>query len=345
MNKLIIHYCGGAGLNMARDMTVRGLHKQGKGFCEVINHFVDTSDNNIGDLDQEQFWKVTSDSFDNAAIDGSGGERRSNADAIMTSIGKYLDTHSYKAETVGEYHAIVFSGSGGSGSVCGSALIRYLRERDIPVIGIMIGDSGSGLSCKNTMNTIATIDHIAKNMVKKAVVMMYYNNYISPGEDYRSRELDVNTRIYNALTIMSVFLSGSNDDLDSKDMINFLSPDKYSSITIIPGLYCVNIYLNDNIDNDAKCVNLIGRTLCTSDTSSSATLTLLQSKMGKILEPNVSKVIGDITPIHMILAGECLTEEHKLLSNTVKEYDAIMQSLTNTDLAGSNDAEESGMIF
>jgi len=72
-NKMIIHYCGGAGLNIARFLSDKGLNNQGEGFCNIESKYLDTSGNNIADLPKESFWKVMTTNFNPNQIDGSGG--------------------------------------------------------------------------------------------------------------------------------------------------------------------------------------------------------------------------------------------------------------------------------
>ncbi|MDQ6990765.1 MAG: hypothetical protein Q9M11_03435 [Mariprofundaceae bacterium] len=344
MNKMIIHYCGGAGINIARAINTT-LSTLGDGFCSVTPKYLDTSVNNIGDLPKEDFWKVDHGGFSDNTIAGSGGERVTNSTAIMKNIKDYLDTHGYTEESVGEYHIVMFSASGGTGSVLGPALIMNLRERGLSVLAIMIGDSSNGLSCINTLNTMATLDHISKNVINKPISMIYYNNHTVSGANARDKERAVNGKVTSALTFMSLFLSGDNEDIDTRDMINFLSPDNYSTITVGAGVYCVEITTNGTVKNNKSNINIIGRTLCGPGQDADVGLTLLQHKYGKVVNANALSVTEIDLPVHMILAGNCLVTESILLKNTSEEYDNIMASLEATDLVGKGTADASGMIF
>ena len=345
MNKIIVHHCGGAGMNVGRYLLNVGFDAQGPGFCQVINHYVDTSDNNLGDLPTDNFWKVSSNSFDAGTIDGSGGERRTNAPVINASILKYLDTTGYVNEVVGEYHIVIFSGSGGTGSVAAPLLVSNLRKRDIPVLAIMIGDSSNGLSCRNTLNTMATMEHLSKVTVGKPIAMMYYNNDGIEGTDASAKEERVNEEIYKSLTILSAFLSGENGDIDSKDMINFLSPDRYSTITIAANLYTVSLHTGGPVKNNEGEINLIGRTLTLPDQKSAPDVVLLQHKYGVVTDPNALESIGDLLPIHMVLTADSLKEEHAMLTTTVNEYEIIMNSIATSSLSGADDVSDDGLVL
>jgi len=47
----------------------------------------------------------------------------------------------------------------------------------------------------------------------------------------------------------------------------------------------------------------------------------------------------------MVLTGNSMVEEHKLLTNTVAEYANISDSIVTADLAGAGEVDDDGMIF
>jgi len=343
-NKMIIHYAGGAGINVARDIG-DNLSALGSGFCKIIPKYIDTSVNNMSELGKDNLWQVGSPEFGDATIHGSGGERRSNSTAIVDSVKEYLDTNHYGKEVIGEFHVVVFSASGGSGSVIAPTLISNLRARGLSVVGVMIGDSSNGLSCKNTLNTIATLDHMSKKTLKKPIVMFYYNNHTVIGSGITEKETYINSLIFNSLSTLSLFTSGMNEDIDTKDMINFLSPDNYKTISIAPSLYCLTIHNNNKVINDDTVINLIGRTLTVSGVDSDIGVTLLQHKYGKVVDESAAAAVAKFAPVHMVLTGNYMVEEHKLLTNTVAEYSNISDSIVTTDLAGAGEVDDDGMIF
>jgi len=344
-NRIIVHFCGGAGLNLAHVLETKGLYKQGSGFCEVIPRYIDTSESNIRKLKKDNFWRVSSKNVATNQIHGSGSERRTNFAVIGANLEEYLTTYGYMKKVIGEFHIVIFSASGGTGSILGPLLVTNLRKNDIPVVAIVIGDSSNGLSCKNTLNTIASLDAMAKRVAKKPFTIAYMNNFAVDGKTSLERENTVNESIYTMLTTLSLFMSGSNDDIDTKDMVNFVSPDEYSTIKIAPALYSISIFTNDKIVNDPTAVNLLGRTLTVADESHTMELTLLHHKHGTIAESNVIDVIGEVTPLHILLSGECLNAEHKTLTNTVAEYETIMNSITSTELLGAGEDDLDGMIL
>lgn len=344
MNKLIIHYCGGAGINIGRSIN-NVLDGLGEGFCSIVPRYIDSSANNIDAANRDSLWRIGSDAFVDAAIDGSGGERKTNIQAIMASVKCYLDENKHTASVTGEYHVVVFSASGGTGSVVGPILTSNLRSRGIPVLAIMIGDSSNGLFAKNTLNTIASLDNMAKRAINKPIVMMYHNNHAVDLKGVGNREATINEQIADDLTILSMFLSGKNEDIDTRDMINFLSPDNYETITIEPSLYAIEVHTKNEVRNNPTNINLIGRTLVTPTQDSDIGLTLLQHKYGLIVEPNAISKAGDSAPVHIILTGNHLVNEHAQLTATVEEYAALSKQIKTDDLHGAGTADDSGMVF
>jgi len=72
---------------------------------------------------------------------------------------------------------------------------------------------------------------------------------------------------------------------------------------------------------------------------------LLQHKYGKVVEESAVAAIAEFAPIHMVLTGNYMVEEHKLLTNTVEEYTNISDSIVTMDLGGAGDVDDDGMIF
>jgi len=342
MNEMYMHYCGGAGINIGRDIN-RNLTELGDGFCKITAKYLDTSGNNVSE--NEDLWKINTATFAGPAVSGSGGERRTNAGIINTSVSEYLDKNKLLVSVTGVFHIVVFSGSGGSGSVIGPILISKLRARGVPVLGVMVGDSSNGLCCKNTLNTISTLDHMAKVSVKKPITIIYYNNMAADGSTHLAKEAVVNNMCYNALAIMSMFLSGANEDIDTKDMTNFLAPDNYTSVTVPDSLYCITFHDNDNQKCNDGVINLIGRTLTAPGKNGDMKLTLLQHKYGKVISPNVIEKMSDTLPVHAVLVGNLLSSEHSRLTHTVSEYDAISAAIKTEDLCGTTEAGDDGLIF
>lgn len=71
-NKMIVHYAGGCGINVARAINAE-LAGLGDGYCDVDAHYLDTSTANVNDVPAESMWLVKTLDFTGAGMDGSGG--------------------------------------------------------------------------------------------------------------------------------------------------------------------------------------------------------------------------------------------------------------------------------
>jgi len=343
-NKMIIHYCGGCGANIGKAINAE-LAALGNGFCSIEDHYIDTSVANTDSMDKDKFYQIVSTGYDANLLDGSGAERGSNAKEISRAARSYLTENSWVETEVGTFHVIVTSASGGTGNIIATAILADLRKRSVPVLGVFIGDSSNALSAKNTSKVVATLDAIAKRVLKKPLAIVYYNNHAAKAKGAIAKETEVNSLIFNALSVVSLFLSGANVDIDTQDMINFLAPENYTSLDIKPAALNVSIFDNDDIATEDGVINLIGRTLTTEDQDTTHDLVLLHHKHGRVIESDAVVTAREITPLHMLLVGNFMVAEHRRLLKTVAEYDEIANAMESIDLDGAGDEDDNGLVL
>lgn len=338
-NKLIVHGVGGCGINVTNDVF-NSVSNLGDGFCEVIRHYVDTSTANIGKVKEGSKWLIKSKDVTKAAIKGSGGERKTHHLDIMSSIKEYVTQGGWTSKKPNEFHFVVFSGSGGTGSVGGVILTQSLLTRDIPTVVFLVGDSTNALNTKNTMDTIASLDKIARAS-KKPLSVVYYNNHEVANEKGLSKaEQFVNSSILNMASVLSMFLSGTIDDIDEQDMYGLIDQSHYRKITVEPGLYKLEISLKDlkTLSNATPTVN---RTLTVGDIEYDIDTTFLHSKRGYVVVNNaIDRIKQDNFPVHLTSYANYFTTEHERLSSLEKEYNNIMSSIRNNAVGGASDAVE-----
>jgi len=272
-------------------------------------------------------------------------ERSTNAKEIARAARNYLTDKGWLEPVVGTFHVVVTSASGGTGNIIATSLVTELRRRSIPVLGVFIGDSSNALSAKNTSKVIATVDAIAKRVLKKPLAIVYYNNHAAKAKGSLAKEKEVNDMIFNALSVVSLFLSGANVDIDTQDMINFLAPENYTSLDIKPAALNVGIFDGDDFTTDDGVINLIGRTLTTEGQDTTTDLVLLHHKHGRVIESDAVVTAREITPLHMLLMGNFMVAEHQRLLKTVAEYDAIANAMESVDLGGAGDEGDDGLVL
>lgn len=197
--------CGGAGINLTTKFCRE--HKASDDITVLAGCF-DTSKSNLHNLDKGIEHYLLSNA------DGSGGIRRSNSDAIMDCVKEML-----VAIKPADFNLVVFSTSGGSGSVIGPAIVRELNLREIPVVIIAVGNTESDIAVSNTLNTLKTLDAISART--SAPVVISYSHH----SDKLSRQ-DIDREILGSMLALTTLFSKNTAELDSMDVSNFIQYHK-----------------------------------------------------------------------------------------------------------------------
>ena len=332
-NTLILHACGGCGINLADDVFNK-VADLGSGYANVKFHYVDTSRANIDKIEPRgEFFQIRTKSNSLAEIQGTGADRRRFINDIIPGVKEYLDVNKYLELKRDEFHLVAFSTSGGSGSSIGPLIVRDLITRDIPVIAVVVGDSSNGINCINTVRTIDTLDAIAKQN-KKCLSVIYINNHatLESKKDnlatMNNAEKEVNTILTNVMSLASIFLSGENEALDNQDMANIVDQSKYTNLSIEPGLYGLVFYSKNIVTSVEKAIPTVARTLTLKGENFDTNLTLLHHKRGYVEDDNVVELVkAENFPIHMVSYANFLLEEKKKLREIEQNYNNIMESL------------------
>lgn len=345
-NTMIIHGAGGAGINIC-DKVFNMVSELGDGFANVKFNYIDTSTANIDKIEPKgQFWLVKTKQHSKETINGSGSERKTHVGDIMANVVEYLDNNKITKKIPGEYHLVISSGSGGSGSVLNSLIIKNLLERDIPVISVLIGDSSNGLSAINTLNTLASLNQIAKS-TKKPLSIVYVNNHAMAESGLHNAEKEANKVLFNTMSTLALFLSSKNEAIDGQDMASIIDQSHYKTIDITPGLYGLTIY-SKKIDLPKGSVPTVGRTLTINNRDFDTGLTLLHHKRGYVTEENALDIYKEQFPLHMISYANFFSIEEKSLKSVTENYYNIMNSIKSEDVGGSsrsNVDDDSGLVF
>lgn len=200
-----IYAAGGCGINLAA--MIGDLEPQiGISGTDVV--YVDTSASNL--------YKVGKNAkiYALEGVDGSGKVRRENSSAIADKIGDLLLEHRPR-----DLNVVVFSASGGSGSVFGPLIVKALLERDEAVVAFVVGSTESAITATNTLNTLKSMDVISTS-AKAPVVMFYTQN---PPDVPRS---EIDKSVVTAINALLVLGSKQNEGLDTRDLKHFLRYDR-----------------------------------------------------------------------------------------------------------------------
>lgn len=217
LGKVRIYACGGCGINAARgwNKNIKDSLREvaGRGVIgELVVTYVDTSEANLdGDEDRDQVYLL-------AGIDGSGKVRATNHEEIGKIIKPLVLQH--PAE---DLNIVVFSGSGGSGSVIGPLVMRELLQREARVIGILVGSAESVIAINNTNNTLKSLDNIARKNGQPVVVAFEHN------ESTADRPM-VDARVRATIGSLLIMAGPHIRELDTEDVTNWLQYHKVSKI-------------------------------------------------------------------------------------------------------------------
>lgn len=203
-------YCvGGTGINIGYKAMQR-MSTAIDGLADFNFVFVDTSDSNIrSDIPDSHFYRIGAD----GGVNGSGKIRSENAGVIMDHAESILSKFSPEEEN------IVLGGlGGGSGSVIGPVLTKWLLEADKVVFTIGVGSADTRKEQENTIKTIQTYEKIAKD-TKRPVPMFYQFNE----NQERQASDDAVLWALNYLSIVIGALGIEASGLDSMDLFNFVN--------------------------------------------------------------------------------------------------------------------------
>lgn len=207
---LRIYGCGGTGINIAKPFVkARSVDD----LADIACSFMDASGSNLDEAAEG------ADTFIVKGLDGAGKIRGENYKQITGTIRQMITEHPPQ-----DLNVVVFSGSGGTGSVIGPLLVGEMLRQDIPVIAMLIGTAESAKSCDNTLKTLQTLQGISAKY-SKPVVMIYEQN----SQEYPRSVVDEMSR--ERLTSIAALGSRNNAELDSQDLFNCMYWNRVSEVS------------------------------------------------------------------------------------------------------------------
>jgi hypothetical protein len=208
---LRLYGCGGTGINLTSHFHAG---REEVGCATVAPVYVDTSRSNLAKSG------ITTDDrcFILKDTDGSGKVRRDNHDSISKNIKQMLQQHA-----PGDFNVVVFSASGGSGSVFGPLILSELLTRGLPAIAVVIGSHESAITAENSINTLKSLDGIAKTT--GIPVVMYYDQ-----NDPEVKRSEVDKSALAMIGSLGYLTSGDNAELDTRDLLNWVQFHRTTSV-------------------------------------------------------------------------------------------------------------------
>ena len=219
-----LYGCGGLGVNIVSYFEpCAGQALEGHAVAHPC--YVDTSRSNIDPgLSDDRIFIMD-------AMDGSGKVRRENHEEISKNIRTIIQTHQPQ-----DFNVVVFSASGGSGSVIGPLIMSELLTRGLPVVGIVVGSDESTITANNTIGTLKSLEAIAQK-TGQPVVISYEQN------QHGVKRSDVDAACHHVIGALSLLSSRRNREMDTKDIANWVQFHRTTSVK--PRMALLDVYRNN----------------------------------------------------------------------------------------------------
>lgn len=228
---------GGAGINLVKHfLSSNGKSEPGHAIPQLI--FGDTSHSNFTpDIPRESC-------FTPKSTDGSGKVRSQNYDPIVETVGQIVEQ-----VPPGDLNVVVFSGSGGSGSVLGPVLIGELLSRGASTVGIVIGSDESLIAASNTLKTLKSLEGVAA-ATQQPVVIFYDQN------SAQTKRSSIDQTAFHVISTLSILASRQNAELDTMDVQNWV---QYNRVTAMPPrLSFLDVYhSNEEADEQTQTISAL----------------------------------------------------------------------------------------
>lgn len=327
-----LYGCGGTGANLLQNVIE--IPETATGFSKTELTLIDTSTSNF---DQKAIADKGINTFLIPGLDGSGKNRKFASENAVPLVNEILTKH--KAQ---DLSVVIFSLSGGSGSVIGPLLIKALIERDKDVVAICIGSTTSGKEASNTLNTIATLKTISAKVVEKPIVAKFYMNAKETNRDVNDAQVN------NTIRVLSAFASGKNTGLDQHDIHNCLYYSQPAITNVPPQLVDLMIHADeDGTDNrPSGFVAIAVASLLTKASDELLELGQPYGCEGFMPDGLINATDPKMCPVHFILTNGLMNARMETLKATVDKFAEDEKTLmANASLEVEGDADDNGFHF
>ena len=323
--KMMVYAAGGAGINIASYFEkFRNIAEAGLAQVEPV--YLDTSSSNITQSLNKNFVYTVD------GLDGSGKVRAENHERISECVLEILQK--FKPS---DFNIVLSSASGGSGSVIAPSLVSELLKRDIPVVVITIGSTDSKIELINTVRTLKSYEAISR-LRNSPVISMYYEN----SKETNRKEVDARARI--SISALAAIFCGTNRELDSSDLKNWL---KYTKVTSFDAaLSYLDFYDKETMPKDKGLHVISVATLATEASDTTISTPVDYQCIGYSTENNVGLLSADVSFHGAIVAG-MFNNIFARLSKTLDELEEAQKArkAQSSILSNSDNPTGSGLVL
>lgn len=318
VGKVKMFGCGGLGVNFAANYL---NSKGGEGFAAIDASFIDTSRSNLTpEIPEEKIYILEN-------TDGSGKVRRENHAQISSSI-----KHILQSQQPAEFNIVVFSASGGSGSVLGPLILAELLARGLSAVVLTVGSSESNITANNTVNTLKSLAAISKKESTPVVTYYLHNG----GDNTRSV---VDKQLSFAASCLSYLASRQNAELDTKDVSHWL---RYNHSTeVAPQLSLLDIFIDQKSAKSITDPISVASLYADRDQPHLNDPVPDYSATGYFQHP-----VQDIGEIHFVISTQHLSSTYERLEDTRNDYNARRDSRVQVrNIVNMDEAQDDGLVL
>jgi len=215
--------CGGTAINQLR--AYRDNHPgEPRLHGDEKYSYIDTSFANLDGA-------LMSETFTLKEADGSGSDRKKNAARIVGVLPEIMLAHQ-----PADFNVVIFSLSGGTGSVAGPIILKELLAKGHKAVGVTSAAFTSGKKSSNAIDTLTGLE-LAVASVGRPVVLSYTPN------DPNKTDSDNNIKPLFVLQTLAKLASGKNGHLDSSDVANLF--DFHTVTNYKPSLALLDVYAGE----------------------------------------------------------------------------------------------------
>lgn len=327
-NTLAIYGCGGMGINACTKII--DIPTSATGFPDAVFTLIDTSQSNLNsDLNGMNKYLIP-------GLDGSGKDRSYTHRLATPHINQILNDYQPK-----DFNIVIFSLSGGSGSILGPLLVNELLKRDLDVIVFCVGSTDSGIEADNSLKSIATLQGISRTIHKPISARIYMNSDNYP-------RTDVDKQIEHDIRGLALLLSGINEELDNEDIHNFLYFSNLKNVAVPAQLVDLLVYSKKEEESVPENLTAIAvASLLPSYSDSRLNLGQPYSCAGYMPRGLTEASAAGFKPLHFILTTSLLGDRIKQLKETVESFEQTKKALSTsvTSIAVSGECSDGGFFL
>lgn len=310
--KMTIYACGGGGINICK--VFAKSPKGNSDTADIETVFIDTSRANLSnDIEQNQLFLLPD-------ADGSGMLRTQN----LKDLVQYADPVLAKRPPEG-LSVVVFTAMGGTGSVMGSVLVNKLMAAGKDVVAVVVGGDDSGISAKNTFDTLKGLENCVKQIGRTLAVAYVHQTF----GDKRS---DSDHKAQLIIAGLSKVASRKNRELDTMDVSNWLLPERFHP-ELGPVLALMNIHFDHTEIDAMETTPLAMLSLCKDVDDPKPTAPIRVSKYGYY-----NSHTEDTTNMHLTIGTGEVAGVLKRLLKAHEDYERTM-SVTKAGPSMSADSD------